>query len=308
VTPKPGAAIRLQRYLAQSGVAARRKAEQLIVGGAVRVNGKVVTQLGTKVDPHRDHVTVRGQAVVPEELFYCVLNKPKGCVTAVSDPRGRRTVMEYLPGLPAHVVPVGRLDFYTEGVLLLTNDGELAAALLSPASHVEKTYHVKLKGGVTDEQIERLRDGVRIDRHTVTRPAQVDRLSHASSHGWLIITITEGKSRQIHRMAEALGLEVLKLQRVAFAGITFHGLRVGDARELTQAEVSQLRALAALPHSAQAVSRGKWSARRERTELSRRARTRDREGPESTDKPTAKQSRRPKPASRAKGVRSRRGR
>jgi 23S rRNA pseudouridine2605 synthase len=267
----------LQRFLAQGGVAARRKAEALIVSGAVRVNGQVVTTLGSKVDPARDQVTVHGEAVVPEETFYCVLNKPKGCVTTVSDPQGRRTVMEYLPNLPASVVPVGRLDYYSEGVLLLTNDGELAAALLSPRHHVEKTYHVKIKGGVSDANLQRLRDGVRIERNVVTGPAQVDRLGHESKHDWLVITLTEGKSRQIHRMAEALGLQALKIQRVAFGGITFHGLRVGDARELTQAEVNELRQQVGLPRSAIAAGRGRWSARRETTDVARRARDRERD-------------------------------
>src|SRR6267154_419537 len=143
-----GTPVRLQRYLAAAGVAARRKAEDLIVAGRVKVNGKVVTVLGTKVDPDSDQVLVDGEAVVALDHFYVLFNKPKGCITAVTDDRGRPTVMDYLPNLPVPVKPVGRLDFYTEGVLLLTNDGELAARLLAPASHVPKTYHVKVHGHV----------------------------------------------------------------------------------------------------------------------------------------------------------------
>src|SRR5262245_26823261 len=139
-------AVRLQRYLAAAGVAARRKAEELITAGRVTVNGAVVTTLGTKVDPEHDAVSVDGEAVAALDKFYVLLNKPKGCITAVTDDRGRPTVMDYLPNLPAPVKPVGRLDFYSEGVLLLTNDGELAARLLAPARHVPKTYHVKVHG------------------------------------------------------------------------------------------------------------------------------------------------------------------
>jgi 23S rRNA pseudouridine2605 synthase len=138
--------VRLQRYLSQAGVAARRKAERLIVEGRVKVNGHVVRELGTTVDPDADRVQVDGEAVHPAELFYAVLNKPKGSITSVSDPEGRRTVMEYLPNVPVTIAPVGRLDFYSEGVLLLTNDGELSAALQSSKTHAEKTYHVKFRG------------------------------------------------------------------------------------------------------------------------------------------------------------------
>ncbi|MCG8423718.1 MAG: rRNA pseudouridine synthase [Proteobacteria bacterium] len=266
--------IRLQRYLSQAGVAARRKAEALITRGEVTVNGRVVTELGSKVVPGRDRVQVNGKAVYPQELFYAVLNKPKGCITAVSDPENRPTVMEYLHKLPVNVAPVGRLDFYSEGVLLLTNDGELSARLQSPDSHVEKTYHVKVRGRLSERHLDILRSGVRLDDRTLTRPAQVDFLPAKSRHQWLVVTLSEGKSRQIHRMFEALGFPVLKLQRVAYAGIPYHGLRVGDARELTQVEVNQLRAMVGLAKNT--VARGKWQSRREETELGRRARARAR--------------------------------
>ena len=270
-------AIRLQRYLSQCGVAARRKAEELITSGVVSVNGQRVTELGTKVVPGRDRVSVRGEAVYPEEPFYVLLNKPKGCLTAVTDPENRPTVMEYLHGLPARVVPVGRLDFYSEGVLLLTNDGDLSARLQSPRHHVEKTYHVKVRDQVTERHLEVLRQGVRLEDGTVTRPAQIDMLGGTKSrHDWLVITLTEGKSRQIHRMLGVLGYTVMKLQRVAFGGLTFHGLRVGDARELTQAEVNDLRELVGLPKDT--VARGKWTSRREETERARRSRARARVG------------------------------
>src|SRR5262245_30936271 len=185
--------VRLQRYLAAAGVAARRKAEDLITAGRVTVNGEVVTTLGTKVDTDRDEVLVDGEAVYPLDKFYVLFNKPKACITAVTDDRGRMTVMDYLPNVPVPVKPVGRLDFYTEGVLLLTNDGELAAKLLAPASHVPKTYHVKVHGKIPHELIKQLRAGVELDDGTMTLPAEVEVLPAESKHTWLAITIHEGK-------------------------------------------------------------------------------------------------------------------
>src|SRR5215467_6478662 len=166
--------VRLQRYLATAGVAARRKAEELITAGRVTVNGAVVTVLGTKVDTERDAVEVDGEAAVALERFYVLFNKPKGCITAVTDDRGRPTVMDYLPNLPVPVKPVGRLDFYSEGVLLLTNDGELAARLLAPASHVAKTYHVKVHGQLEPDHVKALRAGITLDDGQTTLPAEVE--------------------------------------------------------------------------------------------------------------------------------------
>ena len=266
--------VRLQRYLAAAGVAARRKAEELITAGRVTVNGAVVTVLGTRIDPEHDAVEVDGEAVVALDQFYVLFNKPKGCITAVTDDRGRPTVMDYLPNLPVPVKPVGRLDFYSEGVLLLTNDGELAARLLAPASHVPKTYHVKVHGRLERADLAALRSGVTLDDGMTTLPAEVEILPGESKHTWLGITIHEGKHRQIHRMIEALGHRVDKLQRVAFANLTFHELRVGDARELTQQELNELRDSVGLDHGA--VARGRWRARREATDIPRRARARDR--------------------------------
>ena len=262
------APMRLQRFLSQAGIAARRKAEELITAGRVTVDGVVVTELGTKIDPDAANVQVDGDAVSVQDRFYIVFNKPKACITAVTDDRGRLTVMDYLPNLPVKVAPVGRLDFYSEGVLLLTNDGELAAKLLAPGSHVAKTYHVKIRGNLRPDELARLRDGVTLDDGTVTMPAEVEQLPGESRHSWLGITLFEGKSRQIHRMIEALGYQVQKLQRVAFANLTFHGLRIGDARELSQNELNDLRALVKLDRSVGA--RGTWTARREDTDRQRR--------------------------------------
>src|SRR4051812_19098499 len=264
-----GELVRLQRYLASAGVAARRKAEELITAGRVTVNGEVVTTLGTKGDPDPAEGTVGGEAVVALDAFYVLLNKPKACITAVSDDRGRPTVMDYLPNLPVPVKPVGRLDFYSEGVLLLTNDGELASRLLAPANHVLKTYHVKVHGHLDRSHIAALRDGITLDDGTTTLPAEIETLPGESKHTWLAITIHEGKHRQIHRMLEAVGYYIDKLQRVAFGSLTFHGLRIGDARELTQQELNALRDLVGLDHSS--VARGRWRAAREATDIPRRA-------------------------------------
>jgi 23S rRNA pseudouridine2605 synthase len=266
--------IRLQRYLSTAGVAARRKAEELIVAGRVRINGKQVRLLGTKVDAERDHVTVDGEAISPRDSFYVVLNKPKGCITAVEDDRGRPTVMEYLPNLPIPVKPVGRLDFYAEGVVFLTNDGDLASRLVSPQRHVPKTYHVKVRGEVRREHLELLRTGVRLADGTTSLPAEVSALPGESRHSWLAITVIERKQHQVLRMMEALGYQVQKLQCVAFANLTFHGLRVGDARELNQAELNALRDLVGMDHSA--VARGVWQTYREDTDIPRRARQKQR--------------------------------
>ena len=267
-------AMRLQRYLSQSGVAARRKAEEMILAGRITVNDVVVRELGTKVDPATDRVLLDGQAVYPEEYFYIILNKPKGCITAVTDDQGRPTVMDYLPNVPVAVKPVGRLDFYSEGVLLLTNDGEMASRLLAPKSHVPKTYHVKVHGILGPRELNALKAGVKLDDGTVTQPAEVVALPGESKHSWVAITLYEGKSRQIHRMMEALGFVVQKLQRVAFANLTFHGLRVGDARELNQLELNELRDILGMDHAT--IARGAWSADREETDPRRKARAKQR--------------------------------
>jgi 23S rRNA pseudouridine2605 synthase len=251
--------IRLQKFLSQAGVAARRKAEILITEGRVKVNGKVVTVLGSKVRPENDRVEVDGKRIKSaNKMYYFLLNKPKACISTVSDPQGRKTVMDYLPpNLPVRVRPVGRLDYHTEGVLILTNDGELHSALLSPHSRVEKTYHAKIKGEVSDEVLRQWRKGVRLDDGRETAPAQVDRLKPTGKnvtlqHTWLLITISEGQSRQIHRTAAALGHEVLKLARVSFAGLTYFGVRVGDCRPLSPEEVLQLQQQAGIAPSAPA--------------------------------------------------------
>jgi 23S rRNA pseudouridine2605 synthase len=233
--------MRLQRFLAQAGVASRRKAEELIVDGRVKVNGQVVTELGSKVDPDRDKVTLAGKRLLVERPVYLMLNKPRGFVTTMSDPEGRPTVARFLKRAGARVFPVGRLDFNTEGLLICTNDGDLAHALMHPKHEVPKTYHVKLQGMAGPEVVSAWQKGVALDDGTHTAPATVARLGDTGKNAWLEITIREGKNRQIHRMAEAVGFNVLKLTRVGYAGLALDDLRVGETRPLSPDEVQRLR-------------------------------------------------------------------
>jgi len=237
--------VRLQKFLAQAGVASRRKAETLITDGQVRVNGKVVTTLGTQVDPRRDKVEVRGKRVRPEDLRYLLLNKPAGVVTTLDDPEGRPTVRALLPPDGPRLFPVGRLDFFSEGALLCTNDGELAHALTHPSKRVPKRYLVRVRGHLTDEQLQQLGQGVELE----DGPAKADKVlvrAETRSHNWLELTVHEGRNRLIRRMCEALDLPVMRLLRAEFAGLNVDDLRAGAWRELSSKEVAKLRATAGL--------------------------------------------------------------
>ncbi len=249
---------RLQKVLARAGIASRRHAEELIIAGHVRVNGRVVTELGMRVDPHEDKVEVDGRRIVLESPVYAILHKPRGVVTTLSDPEGRPTIAESVKSLGARVFPVGRLDFHTSGALLITNDGALSQALLHPRQHVPKVYVAKIRGVPTDGQLDAWRNGVVLpptesdpdERPTKTLPAEVRVLRQGppgedSTTGagatWIQVTLREGRTRQIHRMADATGLFVMRLVRVSFADITTEGLRPGELRELTEKELTALR-------------------------------------------------------------------
>lgn len=242
------ALVRLQKYLAQAGVASRRKAEELIAQGRVRVNGVIVTELGTKVDDHRDRIEVNGRRVVSEKPAYYVVHKPRGMVTTMHDPEGRPSIKEILDKIPERVFPVGRLDYHTSGVILATNDGEMAEALSRPRSKVPKTYVAKFTGNVSEETLQALRKGVTLDDGYVTKPANVFVERVEDQVTWLNITISEGKNRQIHRMAEALGHQVFRLVRLEFAGITAEGLRPGQFRPLEPKEFEKLKKHYLNPH------------------------------------------------------------
>jgi len=238
------APMRLQRFLAQAGVASRRHAEELITAGRVKVNGRVVTELGTKVDPAVDKVVVGGRRLHSEDLSYLLMFKPRGVVTTLDDPEGRPTVKELLPrNQTERVFPVGRLDFNTEGVLLFTNDGDLMQGLLHPSHKVAKVYHAKLQGKVPLQKVERLRRGVMLKTGR-TKAAEAHVLGETEANTWIELRLTEGRTHQVKEMGDAIGHCVLKLIRVSFAGLTLDELRPGDSRPLTNTEVEELRKLA----------------------------------------------------------------
>ncbi len=265
--------MRLQRFLSQAGVASRRKAEELITAGRVQVNGRVVTELGTKIDSARDRVVVAGRTLSAEEHVYILLHKPKGYVTSRHDPDGRPTVMDLLGGIDERIYPVGRLDYNTEGLLVLTNDGELANGLMHPRGEVQKTYRVKLQGLVPSEQLAALERGVTLDDGARTAPAKVVALTATDKNSWIELTIHEGKNRQVHRMADAIGFGVLKLQRVRYAGLELGDLQLGKWRRLLAREVDGLRRAAGLPKKIEHRPSPAAERRRERNEkVSRDAR------------------------------------
>jgi 23S rRNA pseudouridine2605 synthase len=232
--------VRLQKVLARAGVASRRAAEKLIEAGRVRVDGRVVTELGTRVDPRTSRVEVDGQRVVAEDAVYVVLHKPRGVVSTMSDPEGRPTVKTLLADVPARVYPVGRLDFNTSGVLLATNDGDFAVALMHPRKAVPKTYFVKVQGEMVPKDLERWRRGVELDDGP-TLPAKAKLLRHEGDKTWIELTITEGRNQQVRRMGEATGYRVMRLARAAFADVTAEKLRPGEWRYLTADELTKLK-------------------------------------------------------------------
>lgn len=290
---------RLQKVLASAGVSSRRQCEALIAAGRVRVNGRVVTEMGVRVDPRRDKVEVDGRRIVREPMVYALLHKPRGVMTTLNDPEGRPTVAALLKDLPARVFPVGRLDFHTSGVLLCTNDGALAQALLHPKRHVPKTYVAKVRGDIDDERLQPWREGLELPpvegekRASRTQPAEVKILRHAppgteaegapGTRGstWIEVTLREGRTRQIHRMAEATGLFVMRLVRTHFAGLTAERLRPGEHRALTDDEVTKLRAT--------------WLRAQEAAEL-KKAR-----GEDETEEAPAKEPRARKPKAKSAG-------
>jgi 23S rRNA pseudouridine2605 synthase len=237
---------RLQRIIARAGITSRRAAEQLILSGRVRVNGALVTTLGTKADPVADKVEVDGRRVVAEGHVYLVMNKPRGVVSTVRDPEGRATVRELLGSVAERIFPVGRLDYHTSGVLLLTNDGDFFDALTHPKRKVPKTYVVKVAGEMREADRKKWSEGVAIDGRT-TDSADVHILRHEAGKTWLELTLFEGKNQQIRRMGEATGFPVMRLSRTSFGGITSDGLRPGSYRPLTLDELTELRALFGVP-------------------------------------------------------------
>jgi len=233
---------RLQKILAHAGIASRRKAEQLILEGRVRVNGAVVTELGTKADPERDHIKVDGKRInAPERLVYIAMNKPRDCVTTVSDPEGRRTVMALLKGVKERVYPVGRLDYHSEGLLLFTNDGEFAKRITSAASHVTKTYLIKVNGLLTADQEEAFRQGIPLEGKRTAAAGL--KLIQRAQNPWYEVRLIEGRQNQIRLMFKHFGRLVEKLRRVQVGFLELGALPLGKFRHLTPSEVARFRKL-----------------------------------------------------------------
>jgi 23S rRNA pseudouridine2605 synthase len=231
---------RLQKILSQAGVASRRQAEQIIVEGRVSVNGSVVTELGSKADLDRDHIKVDGRLIhPPKRKIYIALNKPNNTVTTVSDPQQRTTVMDLLHGVKERVYPVGRLDYHSEGLLLMTNDGDLANAITSAASHLPKTYLVKANGTLTGDQEQQFREGVPISGKR-TKPAGLKLLRQADNP-WYEVRLYEGRNQQIRLMFKNFGLLVEKLRRVRIGPIELGPLKPGQFRYLTVEEITRLQ-------------------------------------------------------------------
>lgn len=235
---------RLQKVIAHAGIASRRKAEELIKEGRVTVNGKTVRELGVKVSSS-DRIEVNGVQLESEEPVYFLLYKPRGVISAVKDYKGRKVVTDFFTEVEERIYPIGRLDYDTSGLLLLTNDGDFANKLMHPKYEINKTYVAKLKGIPLKENLKKLERGVRLEEGK-TAPAKVKLLSLDKKKQTSIVQITihEGRNRQVRRMFEAIGHEVLKLKREEYAFLNLAGLKTGEKRELTPHEVKRLRALA----------------------------------------------------------------
>lgn len=232
---------RLQKIISSAGVCSRRKAEELILLGEVLVNGKVVNTLGAKADPHSDIISVEGKVIetVGQEKQYFLLNKPRGYITSTSDPQGRPTVMDLMSGIDGRIYPVGRLDYASEGLLILTNDGDFANRLMHPSSGVQRTYAVKVAGAVSDEQIRALRKGVHLSDGFV-KPIKVVRGERLYNKEWIEVTVTEGKNLEIRRIFAVLDLEVERLRRIGIGPFGIDNIPVGKFLRLTKSQAQEV--------------------------------------------------------------------
>ena len=236
--------IRLQKFLAQAGIASRRKCEELIQQGLICVNGKVVTELGTKINPYTDKVIYNGKEVKieSEEHVYILLNKPIGFVTTVDDQFGRDTVLELVKKVNRRVVPVGRLDMYTSGALILTDDGDFVYKVTHPKHEITKTYTVTVRGIILEDDVQKLRDGVEIEGGYITKPAKarIIKIDREKNQSRMEIEIHEGKNRQVRKMCEAIGRKVLSLHRAKIGNIGVKDLKIGTWRYLKSNEVKDI--------------------------------------------------------------------
>ncbi|KQL49249.1 pseudouridine synthase [Brevibacillus choshinensis] len=233
---------RLQKVLAHAGVASRRHCEELIVQGNVQVNGKVVRELGTRVDPQVDKILVNGRPIRTEQPIYLMLYKPTGVITSVSDPRGRRVVTDLLKGIKERVYPVGRLDYDTSGLLLLTNDGELANRLAHPSYEIDKVYRAWVRGVPSQDKVKKLATGIQLE-DGLTSPGEAKLLKSTPTKEKALVelTIHEGRNRQVRRMCDAIGHPVITLERIRLGFLTLEGLQPGQYRPLTSTEVEKLK-------------------------------------------------------------------
>ncbi|MFN2530447.1 MAG: pseudouridine synthase [Pyrinomonadaceae bacterium] len=256
----------MQKLISAAGIASRRQAEQLIVSGKVSINGRIVTELGSKADPAKDHIKVNGKLINPQlstrEKVYVLLNKPKGYLSSVSDPEGRPLVTELLPGSLGRLYPVGRLDFNTEGLLLLTNDGEFTNFITSARNQVEKVYEVKVKGVPPESALERLRRGVTLEDATRTAPARITKVEETAANCWLEVSLHQGRNQQVRRMFELIGYSVVKLKRVKIGFLVEPGLKPGEWRFLTKPEVARFMRGKEKNGRAAKVSRNQKQSRR----------------------------------------------
>jgi pseudouridine synthase len=236
---------RLQKLIAAAGIASRRHAEDLIRGGKVSVNGKTITELGAKADPVRDHIKVNGRLIKPllkrQDQIYVLLNKPKGYLTSMSDPEGRPLVTDLIPKGLGRLHPVGRLDFNTEGLLLLTTDGELTNVITSAKNGIAKVYRVKVKGLPSEKAIDRLRRGVIIGEGERRASGDVRKIRQSDNNAWYEVTLYEGRNQQVRRMFDAIGHSVVKLIRSEIGPLQIGSMKVGQWRHLTPREVSQFK-------------------------------------------------------------------
>lgn len=231
---------RLQKILSRAGIASRRAAEQMILEGRVKVDGKIITELGRKFDITTDKISVDDESISCNmNKVYILLNKPKNVISTAKDDRGRRTVIDLITDVDERIYPVGRLDFDTEGLLLLTNDGELMNGLLHPKFQINKTYLAKITGVVTEDKLNKLREGIQLD-DGMTAPAIVRLIGKSSTEAKIEITIHEGRNRQVRRMFSAIGCEIKKLKRIRFANLTIHNLEIGKYRKLSEVEIEKL--------------------------------------------------------------------
>ena len=246
---------RLQKILSRAGISSRRAAEKIILEGRVTVDGKIISELGTKADIEKNDICVDGKILTfDEEKIYILLNKPKNFLCTVKDDRGRKTVLDLVKEISARIYPVGRLDFDSEGLIILTNDGELTNALLHPRFKILKTYRVKIFGDLTEEKIKKLRAGVELE-DGLTAPAEVFLISREKNFSVAEITIHEGRNRQIRRMFAAVGCEVKKLTRIKFANLNLAGVEVGKFRRLTSAEIKKLYEISNLDNNSISVKK-----------------------------------------------------